>query len=367
MQVYGAIVPGAAAIARLLPEQANEVRGSPARPLSRRAQNRLKVIRWHKERGRGVRATCRYWGVSTSTLYTWLRRYERSGRLGLEECSRRPHRVRKPTWGHDLVRAVHVLRERHPRWGKDKLAFMLRAAGSRCSTSMAGRILSALRESGELVEAPLKDPWQRTRPAKRPYAIRKPKHYTPVDPGDLVQIDSSDIRPLPGVIYKHFTARDVVSRWDVLDIYDRATASSAARFLDRLRTEAPYTIKAIQVDGGSEFKADFERLCEEHGIQLFVLPPRSPKLNGCVERAQRTHKEEFYYVIDWPDTLMELRRQLYSHQLVYNTVRPHQSLGYLTPRAVLQQHYKQKTDRDPLAAAHLPTYNQHPSTERRPV
>ncbi len=48
------------------------------------------------------------------------------------------------------------------------------------------------------------------------------------------------------------------------------------------------------MDGASEFKADFEEACQERGIRLFVLPPRSPKLNGHGERAQRTHQEEFY-------------------------------------------------------------------------
>ena len=42
------------------------------------------------------------------------------------------------------------------------------------------------------------------------------------------------------------------------------------------------------------------------GTDLFVLPPRSPKLNGHVERAQRTHKEEFYEVRDLPDSLQSL-------------------------------------------------------------
>jgi len=51
-------------------------------------------------------------------------------------------------------------------------------------------------------------------------------------------------------------------------------------------------VKAIQVDGGSEFKADFEAACQARGIRLCVLPPRSPKLNGCVERGNRTHREE---------------------------------------------------------------------------
>ena len=41
-----------------------------------------------------------------------------------------------------------------------------------------------------------------------------------------------------------------------------------------------------------------------------MLPPRSPKLNGCVERAQRTHREEFYQTLDPPASIEELRQKL---------------------------------------------------------
>ncbi len=51
----------------------------------------------------------------------------------------------------------------------------------------------------------------------------------------------------------------------------------------------PFPIRVIQVDGGAEFQHVFEEECHRKGIKLFVLPPRSPKLNGHVERAQRTH------------------------------------------------------------------------------
>jgi len=44
--------------------------------------------------------------------------------------------------------------------------------------------------------------------------------------------------------------------------------------------------------------ADFEGACEELGIRLFILPPRSPKLDGQVERAYRTHLEKFYEVYE---------------------------------------------------------------------
>ena len=69
----------------------------------------------------------------------------------------------------------------------------------------------------------------------------------------------------------------------------------------------------------------------------FVLPPRSPKLNGCVERGTRTHREEFYEVYDLNWTVAELRPDLLAWENVYNTVRPHKSLGYLTPQEYVTQ------------------------------
>ena len=89
--------------------------------------------------------------------------------------------------------------------------------------------------------------------------------------------------------------------------------------------------RAIQVDGGSEFKAEFEEACRRKGILLFVLPPRSPKLNGRVERSNRTHDEEFYQVILPPDDLVHLRAQLLSQEQRYDTYRSHQAPGNLTP------------------------------------
>jgi transposase InsO family protein len=139
------------------------------------------------------------------------------------------------------------------------------------------------------------------------------------------------------VVLKQFTARDVVSRWDVLMPASRATAHSARRFLDVLQERTPFPVRAIQVDGGSEFHAAFEEACQQRGIRLFVLPPRSPKLNGHVERANRTHAEEFYEVADLPWTVAELNQHALAWERVYNTVRPHQALGYKTPKQFLEE------------------------------
>ena len=82
---------------------------------------------------------------------------------------------------------------------------------------------------------------------RRPHAIRKPKDYEVLQPGDLVEVDTLDVRPLPGVVLKHFTARDLVSRWDVLEVHTRATATTAAGFLDALEARMPFPVRAIQV------------------------------------------------------------------------------------------------------------------------
>ena len=86
------------------------------------------------------------------------------------------------------------------------------------------------------------------------------------------------------------------------------------------------------------------KACQERGLRLFVLPPRSPKLNGAVERAQRTHTEEFYEVNDFPLEIAPLNQQLRLWKLTYNTVRPHQALGYLTPQQFLRRQQSQRKE-----------------------
>jgi transposase InsO family protein len=166
--------------------------------------------------------------------------------------------------------------------------------------------------------------------------VRKPRNYAVQEPGDLVEIDTLDVRPYPKIVRKHLTARDVVARWDVVAAHDRINSRAASRFIDVVQTRMPFPIRAFQVDGGSEFAAEFERECQRRGILLFLLPPRSPELNGHVERAQRTHTEEFYEVQDPSLDIPTLNRQLQAWEVVYNTIRLHQSLGQRTPLQFLQ-------------------------------
>ena len=103
-----------------------------------------------------------------------------------------------------------------------------------------------------------------------------------------------------------------------------------------------FNLKSSRWTGGSEFQDSFEEECQRRGIKLFVLPPRSPKLNRHVERAQRTHTEEFYEVTDTSFEIAEMSQALLEWEMIYNTVRPHQALGYLTPREFLKLYQQNK-------------------------
>jgi IS30 family transposase len=89
-------------------------------------------------------------------------------------------------------------------------------------------------------------------------------------------------------MFKQFTAREVVSHWDRMETYRRTTSVPATHFLTTLQRRMPVPIRSIQVVGGSEFAA-FEQACQQQGIRLFVLPPRSPKQRGCGTREPHAH------------------------------------------------------------------------------
>ncbi len=86
---------------------------------------------------------------------------------------------------------------------------------------------------------------------------------------------------------KLFSPRDMVSHWDVLEVRARPT-SLAAWFLDGLLERMPFPVAALQVEGGSEFTAEFVQACQQRALPLFAILLARPNSTVHLERAQRT-------------------------------------------------------------------------------
>lgn len=318
-----------------IPVWMRKVAASLPPELSPKAKEKLHWVDFsHKH---GVKLAADAAGVCERTIKRWRQAVQRHGLAGLEEKSRAPKRHRGPQWTAADVEAVRVARSSEDGRGKSKIIIqhLVAATGRILSVSTVGRILTYLKQRGAIRE-PHRVVKKHPRPA-RPHGIRRPKDTPrPTRPGELIQLDTVLLRPLPGVELRQFSAIDVVTRITVTDVRTRATARTARDHLTFLVESMPYPIQTIQVDGGSEFMAEFELACKERGIALHVLPPRSPKLNGCVERFNRTSREEFWAWYEGTTDLTTVRKALHRWTSRYNALRLHASLGYTSPLDFLQ-------------------------------
>ena len=117
----------------------------------------------------------------------------------------------------------------------------------------------------------------------------------------------------------------------VCRVFAAATARNAKRFLAEVVRDMPFPVRSVQVDGGSEFMADFKAECARLGLPLFVLPPRRPQWNGRVERCNDALRLEFRSLWTGDLTVSAASPALSRRQRWHNTERPHAALDHRSP------------------------------------
>ena len=296
----------------------------------------LRAYRRLREAGCGEAAALEQLGLSRRTLYRWQAALAAGGQRGLAPKSTRPHRVRGRCWTAADVKAVLRLRRKYPFMGKARLQILLMRKGCRLSVSTVGRILERALAAGAIRPASFCE--GRVRPKRRrnfaKWARRWKYGSRARRAGELVQVDHMTYTA-GGQTLKEFRAVCPVSKFMVARVYSRATAGNARRFLMDLLGTLPFPLLSVQVDGGSEFMAEFETACEQLGVPLHVLPPRRPQWNGCVERANRSARAEFWSLYDGPLTVADVAPCLADYEFFFNYERPHASLAYRTPNEYL--------------------------------
>lgn len=270
-------------------------------------------------------------GISRATYYRYKKHLDGLSK-GILPPSKKPKNLRKPQWGESEKQLVLKLRRENPTYGKEKIAIILkRDHGQTLSQSMVGRILKFLTLKGLIIKSPSALRTKRKRAFKKHARPWEFKDYKTMLLGERVQIDHMTITK-NGITVKHFQAWDRKSKYMDACVYSNAKASSAKRFLLDFVKRVPFSIEPIQVDGGSEFMAEFEEACAVLSIPFIVLPPKKPEYNGGVERGNRTFREEFYNRSDLlDDSVRGIQAALSKALIKYNTYRPHRNLNGLTP------------------------------------
>ncbi len=172
-------------------------------------------------------------------------------------------------------------------------------------------------------------------------------------PGDRVQMDTCKIAP---GLYQ-YTSVDDCTRYRVLRIYKRRTASNTLDFIDAVTEEMPFPIQRIQTDRGREFFAvKVQEKLMGLGIKFRPIKPGSPHLNGKVERSQKTDKAEFYATIDTSSE--DIDELLAEWQHYYNWDRPHGAHKGKSP----MERYLELSEQTPLSEEAYADYQ--PTKER---
>jgi transposase InsO family protein len=278
--------------------------------MEREERRRLSWIEAYREQ-RDAGAVCRRFGISRPTLGKWLRRFEAEGTSGLCSRSRAPKRSPTAKVGAEETALILELRQAR-RLGVKRLRHELhRLHGVRLSPATIHKIL--VRHALNVLPG-------------RKRRRHKPRSYSRPVPGDRVQMDDCKIR---SGVYQ-FTAIDDCSRYLVAGLARRRSAAATLAFLDQVLDEMPFAIQRVQTDRGTEFFAEaVQRRLVAEAVKFRPIPPRSPHLNGKVERAQRTILEEFWPTVDPKGADVADRLAEWVHH--YNWERQHEALNGSTP------------------------------------
>ncbi len=289
---------------------------------------KLEFVSLASAEGANRRELCRRFGISATLGYRLLERYAAQGVAGLLERSRRPHASPRTT-SDQIEAAVMAVRADHPVWGGRKIAAVLRRQG--LAAPSPSTVTQILRRHGVTLGA--------FGGGHEPF-IR----FEHAAPNDLWQMDFKGHVPFAagsGRLHP-LTVLDDHSRFCVVleACADQARATVKSSLIKAFqRYGRPWRITAdngppwgagMTGDGVARPWTALGVWLLEQDIALSHSRPYHPQTQGKDERFHRTLKAEALSGPPFAD-LAQAARHLQGWRTIYNTQRPHEALGLITP------------------------------------
>lgn len=180
---------------------------------------------------------------------------------------------------------------------------------------------------------------------------KQAKRFNKSYPGEMMHADITTLPLLKGESpfekpERLFVAIDDFSRELYAAILPDKTQYSAARFLEQVVNECPYTIEVWYTDNGREFVANpgthaFMKLCKAYNIKQNFTKMRTLKTNGKAERVIRTIMEMWHNKTRFKSKAHR-KQELVRFVNYYNTVKPHKGINNMTPMEKLISYFYPK-------------------------
>jgi transposase InsO family protein len=292
-----------------------------------RMDARLEFVMLASVEGANVRGLCRRFSISPTTGYKWLERWQIEGTTGLQELSRRPENSPSRSAA-ATEEAVLSLRAEHPAWGARKIARRLRDLGHE-AVPAPSTVTAILKRHG--VELGAHGGGQS---AFIRFERARPNELWQMDFKGHVALQAGRLHPLT-----------------VLDDHSRFSVVLAACGNEQTETVRQQLIIAFRryglpegliTDNGSPWGdgpgSPFTPLgvwLIEHDIRISHSRPYHPQTMGKDERFHRSLKAEVLSRPPFAD-LAAAERAFEHWRNVYNTQRPHDSLGLAVPASRYQ-------------------------------
>lgn len=307
--------------------------------LSDVAKYRHHVLMFFYRHGR--RAALDAFEVKQSTLYDWKKLYEGSGKnfSSLIPKSTRPHQTRTMTTDWRLEVFIKSLRKQYGNLGKYKIKPFLDEYAQSLGLKGYGtsKIQKIIKRRNYYFEPKQKKHKTRIKPLSARLK-RAPKEKRP----GYIEMDSITLYVLSKRYY-FVTAIDVYTKFAWCKLAASLSSRQAKLALKEFKKRYSSSIRAIQTDNGSEFLGEFHQDLKKLEIKHEFIYPRSPKINGVIERFNRTVQDEF---INRTDSLscdvLLFNQKLAKYLTWYNQKRPHYSLGQIPPAQYLEQYQKER-------------------------
>ena len=310
------------------------------------AKFRLEVIEFYDKYG--LAATLDAFKVSKASLYRWRKRYLDSGKrlTSLIPQSTKPKRLRQRQIHPQILTFIKQTREQYGPIGKDKLKpmldeYCLKQGLKPISASTIGRIITdhqgffqrGISSSSKLYHNPNHGWAKRNRLRKGKWKQKRLRQKQAPKPNSFGHIEMDTlVRFVDGMKVYLITAIDVKLKFAFAQAYTSLNSRNALDCFKKLEFVYPFPIHTVQTDNGLEFLKEFDNYLKKRKIKHLFTYPRCPKINGVVERFNRTLREYFLepnlHLIHQPKLF---HRQLMDYLLFFNTIRPHQSLGQRSP------------------------------------